>query len=79
MPNPSSSISENCISIIQKCTNIDPNERPSFAEIIEEMKVKSFKLAEEVDSAIINNRYCELKKNSDPRVGGVETLHWDLN
>ena len=62
LPRPSSSISSLCISIIEKCTRFEPEERPSFTEIIECMHIGSFALAKEVDSRTINNRYSELKR-----------------
>ena len=49
-----------CIKLIKKCTESDPSNRPSFDEIIEDMKNNSFKLAEGIDSNVINHRYQKL-------------------
>lgn len=53
LPRPSASISQACIDIIKKCTKYLPDERPSFEEIISEMKSVSFKLACKVDPKIV--------------------------
>lgn len=60
-PNPSYSISDDCINLIKKCMSFEPNDRPSFDEIIEYIKINNFALANEVDPEIINRRYQALQ------------------
>ena len=56
-PHSSASISKYCIQLIKNCIEFDPSKRPSFAEIINDMKNHSFALADEIDTNIINERY----------------------
>ena len=59
-PHSSSSISKYCIELIKKCIDYDINKRPSFDEIIDDMRQHSFRLADEIDFNIINQRYLTL-------------------
>ena len=59
-PSPSQSISSYCISIIKKCLAFEPSERPTFDEILEDMKCHSFDLASEIQPEMVLKRYKEL-------------------
>lgn len=60
-PKPSPSISECCIELIKMCMSYDPDQRPSFDQILDYMKNHSFALSEDVDSKMISQRYKMLK------------------
>ena len=60
MPASSSSISDFCIILIQKCLEKDPKDRPSFDEILDEMRKNEFSLASSNDKFVINQRDIEL-------------------
>lgn len=57
---PSKSISDFCCHLISKCLSSDPNERPTFKEILEDIKKHSYNLASSVDESIISHRDDEL-------------------
>ena len=52
-PKPSSKISKYCISHIKRCTSFNPDERPSFDEIINDIAKNSFEIASNVDTIMI--------------------------
>lgn len=56
LPEPSSSISAECLDIIKKCLRSAPIDRPSFKKILEKMRECSFNLASEVDQESIKKR-----------------------
>ncbi|KAK8839890.1 hypothetical protein M9Y10_031603 [Tritrichomonas musculus] len=56
-PHSSPSMSKYCIELIKKCTEFEPSKRPSFNEIISDMKNHSFALANQIDDKIIYQRY----------------------
>ena len=60
LPKPSSSITEFGIEMITKCTNHTPSKRPSFEEILKDIRAHSFSLAPEIDQALIIRRDREL-------------------
>ena len=60
LPNPSLAISQFCLDLIGKCLNADPNERPSFDEILDLMKENDYNLASDIDKAVISKRDREL-------------------
>lgn len=60
-PEPSQSMSEFCINLVSKCLNSDPNERPTFKDILEDIRKNSYSLASNVDVSIISRRDDELK------------------
>ena len=62
-PHSSPSISKYCIELIKKCTEFESSKRPSFNEIIMDMKNHSFGLAEQIDDKIIYQRYENLISN----------------
>ena len=61
LPEPSSSISKNCIEIISKCLSYKPSERPSFEQILTQMRENSYELAQGVDPLILSMRDKELE------------------
>ena len=60
LPKPSSSITEFGIKMITKCTNHTPSKRPSFDEILNDIRANSFLLAPGIDKALIVRRDREL-------------------
>lgn len=61
LPKPSTTISPFCIELISKCTSPRPDDRPTFIDIIEDMKRHSFMLSSNVDSEIVSHRNQELE------------------
>ena len=55
-PNPSSSISKFCIDLILRCLSFDPETRPSFIEILNEVRSNSYSLASNVDQSFVSLR-----------------------
>ena len=55
------SMTKYCIKLIKRCTDFDPSNRPTFDEIINDIKKNSSKLAEGIDSNVINQIYQKLK------------------
>ncbi|KAK8888726.1 hypothetical protein M9Y10_033460 [Tritrichomonas musculus] len=51
-----------CAELISKCLEPDPKMRPSFKQILDLMRSKSFLLADDVDPSLIIERDNELKK-----------------
>lgn len=64
LPEKSNSISQNCIDIMQKCLSLDPNDRPSSQEILEQIRCCSYNLAPNVDIGIVEKRDLELNQNA---------------
>ena len=64
-PNPSSSISKFCIDLILRCLSFDPETRPSFIEILNEVRSNSYSLASNVDQSFVSLRdqYIESKNS----------------
>lgn len=60
MPEPSSSISNFGIKLITKCTDYEPLNRPSFEEILNEMRGQSFEIAPGIDQSLVSKRDHEL-------------------
>ena len=60
LPSPSPSISSLCLDLIAKCLDPNPSDRPSFEEILIEMRKKSYELADDVNPLIISKRDKEL-------------------
>ena len=60
LPSASSSVSEFCIDLISKCTSSKPDSRPSFEEILEDIRAHSYGLASEIDKSLIRRRDSEL-------------------
>lgn len=60
MPSPSPSISQFCIDLISRCLSPTPSDRPSFEEILNDMRENSFNLASNIDVSIIERRDREL-------------------
>lgn len=62
IPDESPLMSNSCINIISKCLPLDPKDRPSFKEILEEIRSISYSLANGIDQSLIAKRDQELKK-----------------
>ena len=60
MPEASSQISEFCIDLISRCTKTKPDERPSFEEILKDLREHGYGLAAEIDRDLIEKRDNEL-------------------
>ena len=61
LPGPSSSISSFCIQLIKKCMQFKPEDRPSFDEILKELRENGFSLAPYIDKSVIYRRDKELE------------------
>lgn len=62
VPKPKKPISEFCSELISKCIEPDSKLRPSFKDILQLMRNKSFMLAYDVDPSLISKRDEELEK-----------------
>ena len=62
LPNQSTSISEFGINFIKSCVLFNPEDRPTFENILNEIREHSYQLAPDVDEKIVANRDNELKK-----------------
>lgn len=60
LPQHSNLISPFCIKLIEQCLSFTPSNRPSFEEILNQMRENSFELASGVDSLILSKRDKEL-------------------
>lgn len=60
MPSPSKSISEFCIDLIKNCLSYKPSDRPSFDEILTQLRENMYQLADDVDPSILRKRDMEL-------------------
>lgn len=58
----SDSISEFCLSLIEKCLQFSPAERPSIDDVLGEMKDHSYDLAAEIDSQLVLKRHRALNR-----------------
>ena len=56
LPRPSNSISKFCINLIERCLSYSTLKRPSFEEILQEMRENSYKLAPGVNSINLSKR-----------------------
>lgn len=54
-------ISEFCIRLIEKCLSFKPSDRPSFDEILTEIRMNSYELAADVDPSLLSKRDKELE------------------
>ena len=61
LPSPSDSISKFCIDLITKCLSFEPSNRPSFEEILKQIRRNSFNLASCVNFSFLSKRDKELK------------------
>lgn len=61
LPSQSSSISSLCIDIIKKCTKHNPLDRPSFDDILNDLRKNNYSLANYVDQSIISRRDNEIE------------------
>lgn len=61
LPNPSDSISPFCINLIEQCTVRSPLKRPSFDNILNQLRENSFELASDIDPSILLKRDKELE------------------
>ena len=61
LPSPSSSISKECIDLISRCISMQPDDRPSFEDIIKYMRDISYSLASNVNIKLISSRDQELE------------------
>ena len=50
-----------CVDLISRCLSLLPADRPSFDEILSDMKANSYSLASDVNKKIIDQRDAELK------------------
>ena len=60
LPRPSTSISKFCIKLIEQCLAHSPSKRPSFEEILNQIRENSYELAPGVDPLILSKRDKEL-------------------
>ena len=60
LPRPSPSMNQYCIDLIKKCTSFNPDDRPTFEEVLQSMKKNSFSFASDIDKTILTNRDHEL-------------------
>lgn len=63
LPNPSSSISEFCINLISSCLSFDPKNRPSFDEILNQIRTNNYLFADNIDQKLVSQRDNELNMN----------------
>lgn len=61
LPKESENISSFCIDLISRCLSFRPYNRPTFSQILVDMKDNSYQLASTVDASIIDRRYNELR------------------
>ena len=61
LPSPSAKISSFCIKLIEKCLSFSPSKRPSFEEILNELRENSYDLAQGVDPSILSIRDKQLE------------------
>lgn len=64
LPEASPSISQFCIDLISKCIRYNPTERPTFDDILKDLRDHSYKLASEIDQSIVSRRDIELNDYS---------------
>ena len=61
MPQPSDSISNFCINLIKKCLQADPSDRPSFDEILNDIRENEYLLASFIDKSVVYKKDHELE------------------
>lgn len=61
LPDPSDLISDFCINLIKKCMSFKSSDRPSFDEILSQIRENSYELAAGVDYSILSKRDKELE------------------
>ncbi|KAK8865157.1 hypothetical protein M9Y10_010691 [Tritrichomonas musculus] len=54
------SVSSACLNLMSKCLSNDPNDRPSFEEILIFLRENNFLLAADVNTSIVSKRDLEL-------------------
>ncbi|KAK8895273.1 hypothetical protein M9Y10_023717 [Tritrichomonas musculus] len=62
LPDESNSISKFCINLIEKCVCYDPDSRPSFDQILSDMKKNHYKFADDIDEKVPAFRSQELAR-----------------
>ena len=62
IPNNSPLMSNFCLDLISRCLNNDPNERPTFIQILEEIRKNSYQLNNDSDLSILSKRDKDLSK-----------------
>ena len=65
LPKPSSSISEFCLDLIDRCLNYLPKNRPSFEEIFNELSSDLTYFIEDVDTNEIRDYISDIKEEDD--------------
>ena len=60
LPNESNSISAFCIQLIKKCLSGDPKDRPTFEEILEDLRENEYSLTSSINKEVIHQRDMEL-------------------
>ena len=60
LPDESDSISRFCLDLIARCTAAEPADRPSFDQILNELRRNDFRLAGDVDKEFVEKRDKEL-------------------
>ena len=60
VPSDSTLMSNFCLDLISKCLENDPNERPSFIQILKEIRKNSYSLTNDIDISVIQKRDREL-------------------
>lgn len=63
LPKPSDSISEFCLSLIAKCASPNPSERPSFDDILDELRKNDYNLSSGIDIEFVKKRDIELQSS----------------
>lgn len=61
LPSSSPGISQFCIDLIKKCLKVDPNERPSFEDILIDIRNHNYQLAGNIDRSVIYLRDQQLE------------------
>lgn len=49
-----------CIKLIKKCIEKDPDDRPTFEEILKELRKNEYSLTSSIDKLVIHQRDIEL-------------------
>ncbi|KAK8839146.1 hypothetical protein M9Y10_027938 [Tritrichomonas musculus] len=60
LPTASPQVSQLCVDLMSKCTDNNPEKRPSFQEILEHIRNSSYGLADEIDKGLVKRRDKEL-------------------
>lgn len=59
---PSNLMTQFCIDLVKQCLSVDPSQRLTFEEILNQIRDHSFALASDVNSDIVERRYKVLEK-----------------